>query len=122
MQVYTSYYAKLSKIDLTVYTPIAISLTAPSSVRLINCRKLNPDRESFYKYKQNGDWERVKSEYNTKLQRYQSEDILNSLMYLSKGKIPVLMCWESSDKNCHRHIISEWLNEAGITCEELKIV
>lgn len=30
----------------------------------------------------------------------------------------ILMCWESPDKPCHRHLLREFLNASGIPCEE----
>ena len=32
----------------------------------------------------------------------------------------ILMCWESPDKPCHRHLLREFLNASGIPCEEFK--
>lgn len=32
----------------------------------------------------------------------------------------VLLCYENPKGFCHRHIVAEWLNEAGYECEELK--
>jgi hypothetical protein len=120
MKVYTSYYGKLRLIDTKIYEPIAISLTVPNSVSLINCRKLNPNPEDFHRYKQTGNWSVFREAYQTKLDRYSQRDIEDSLIYLSKGKIPVLLCWEKECECCHRSIIAEWLNKVGIQCEELK--
>jgi len=41
----------------------------------------------------------------------------NLLMGLKDGD--VLLCWESPDKFCHRHIVAEWLIERGIEAKEL---
>lgn len=38
------------------------------------------------------------------------------------GEDSVLLCWEASGKFCHRHIVSEWLNdELGTQIVELQI-
>lgn len=42
-------------------------------------------------------------------------DVLNQL-----GHNVVLLCWESFGF-CHRHLVSEWLRDGGIFCQELQI-
>lgn len=37
-----------------------------------------------------------------------------------EGQIPVLLCYERPDEFCHRQLVREWLNAAGIECEEYK--
>tara|TARA_Y100001963_G_C6428175_1_gene285790 strand:+ start:168 stop:524 length:357 start_codon:yes stop_codon:yes gene_type:complete len=35
---------------------------------------------------------------------------------------PVLLCWETPNQFCHRHMISEWINkETGIHVPEVKL-
>jgi uncharacterized protein (DUF488 family) len=31
----------------------------------------------------------------------------------------ILLCWEKPPEFCHRYMVSDWLNAAGIECEEL---
>jgi len=30
-----------------------------------------------------------------------------------------LLCYETPDKFCHRHLVAEWLNSNGISCKEV---
>lgn len=41
-------------------------------------------------------------------------DILKEL-----GEDAVLLCYEKPGDFCHRHLVSQWLNENGIRCSEL---
>jgi hypothetical protein len=35
---------------------------------------------------------------------------------------PILLCWETPEKFCHRHMVSEWLNnEMGMYVPEVKV-
>ncbi len=36
------------------------------------------------------------------------------------GDDAVLLCWESSEKFCHRHIVAEWFKAHGIEIEEIE--
>jgi hypothetical protein len=35
------------------------------------------------------------------------------------GENAVLLCYEKPGRFCHRHIVSEWLRNAGIPCKEI---
>lgn len=52
------------------------------------------------------------------------EIILDSLdakeVYEELGENSILLCWESSEKFCHRHLVAEWLNgKLGLDIEEV---
>lgn len=52
-------------------------------------------------------------------------DVLNprsvtkSLYELSDRYDVCLLCYEKPEKFCHRHLVSEWLNDNGINCMEI---
>ena len=79
-------------------------------------KKLAPKYWFFKKYKKDGD----KDFY---IEQYKRE-VLNKLdakkVYEELGENAVLLCWEKPNEFCHRHLVSEWLeNELGITIEEI---
>ena len=44
-------------------------------------------------------------------------------VYKDLGKDAVILCYETSDKFCHRHIVAKWLSESlGINIQEIKKV
>ena len=44
--------------------------------------------------------------------------VREDLERLSEGKDLVLLCWEKYPDFCHRYLVSDWLKENGIFCEE----
>ena len=53
--------------------------------------------------------------YETVLSKLDAKEVYEEL-----GSDVVLLCWERSEKFCHRHLIAEWLeNELGIKITEL---
>lgn len=50
-------------------------------------------------------------------------DVLNKLNVFEIAKrleSKVLLCYEKTQDFCHRHIVSKWFKEHGISCMELK--
>lgn len=52
------------------------------------------------------------------------EEVLSKLdpktVYDELGEDAVIMCWESSEKFCHRHIVADWLEQQlGIKIKEI---
>jgi uncharacterized protein YeaO (DUF488 family) len=45
--------------------------------------------------------------------------VVSDFHYLSKGKDVVMLCYEKSDDFCHRHLVAEWLTNAGYPVEEM---
>lgn len=44
--------------------------------------------------------------------------VYDELMELSGRNDVCLLCWESPEKFCHRHIVGKWLSGGGIPCAE----
>ena len=101
MKLYTSYYAKSGKHPKAV----GISGTAPPFYKGKRCTKLAPNWDLFNQWKATGD-------NDTYIKRFENE-ILNKLdphKVLSElGDGAVLLCYETSDKFCHRHLVAKWL-------------
>ena len=108
----TSYYSKNAK------NPNAVSIAAkcPSWYEGREYKVLAPKYWFFKKYKEDGDEEFYVEQYY--------KEVLNKLdaqkVYEDLGEDAVILCWESSEKFCHRHIVAEWLEkELGIEVKEL---
>ena len=49
-------------------------------------------------------------------------EIYKSLMSMYPGESDVtLLCYETPDEFCHRHIVAEWLMDAGIEVKEFEL-
>ena len=99
----TSYYAKSSKSP----DAVSIALKTPTWYNGKEYKKLAPKYWFLKKYKEDGNKEFY-------IEQYQKE-ILNKLnpqeVYNELGENAILLCWESSEKFCHRHLVAKWLKK-----------
>jgi uncharacterized protein (DUF488 family) len=109
----TSYYSKNAE------HPNAVSIAGkcPQWYKGKEYKKLAPKYWFFKKYKKDKD-----EEFYTK---HYYEEVLNTLdpkeVYKELGEDAVILCWEASDKFCHRHIVAEWLSlSLGIEIKEIE--
>lgn len=133
MKVWTSYYAKIDKLrQLGFRDFIAVSGWIPEFYRevmennphkrLISFRRLvelSPKKEWFFDWKEGklGNEEYIRLYYETVLNKLDFEQIKSFL-----NENSVLLCYEKRGDFCHRHLISDWLNEHGIECAEMENV
>jgi len=108
----TSYYAKSAK------NPNAVSIAAkcPEWYKGREYKQLAPKYWFFKKYKDDGD-----QEFYTKQYYKEVLDLLDpKKVFEDLGENAVILCWEKSDKFCHRHIVAEWLRKKlNIKIEEI---
>lgn len=118
--IYTSYYAVMGKIPNNVMK-VSISKGIPYWYQGKSYYKLAPRWETVKKYKDGGSWdEYVKEYYETVLDKLNPVEVYSELLRLNNGGDVVLLCYEKASDNCHRHIIADWLNKAGVACNEYK--
>jgi uncharacterized protein (DUF488 family) len=61
-----------------------------------------------------------KDAYNNEiLQFLNQKSVFNDLCQIYQGEDVVLLCYETPDKFCHRHLVAKWFYEAGIEVREL---
>lgn len=58
--------------------------------------------------------------FNSQLAHFSPHDVYHDLLKATGGTTPVLLCWEAPGAFCHRHLVAQWLSEAGIDAEEWK--
>ena len=105
-KVYTSYFARASKI-IPDRRLISISRGNPEGWKCGFLRELNPSESLFFAYKYHGlSEEEFESTY-----RLETLDNLNPNEIYEKSKGKVLCCWEKTGEFCHRHFVLKWLAE-----------
>lgn len=52
------------------------------------------------------------------LNKLDINDVYRDLQKLSNGKDIVLLCYETPEKFCHRHLVSKWLTFGGYETNE----
>lgn len=130
--IYTSYFAKLKSLPDDII-PISICGKAPDWYKGLQYKKLAPKYDFFMKWKENHDndyyikcfKEQVtdKLDANTvvsELNKLIDNFVLNPIIYKDGSLIPniALICYEKPSDFCHRHLVSDWLNENGFKCNE----
>lgn len=109
----------------------AISLSAPIWYDGISYFPLAPSWELLNKYKQDHNEKEYTEVFNNQLNRLNAEEIYKDFMGMleinnmleadyRKDNV-VLLCWESPEKFCHRHLVGDWLsNSLGIEIREIE--
>lgn len=110
--IYTGYYGGLGVIDNDTVT-VQVSNSAPIDVDM-RFEKAIPDWAFIVKPYKDGliDQEEYTRRYVDQLDKYR-ENILGVIEYFkSTLKDYILLCYETPDKFCHRHILAQYINDA----------
>ena len=110
--IYTSYFAIAKRFPTECL--VSISLKSPSYFKR-TCKALAPTWDILSDYKRGliGEEEYERRYKREVLSQYDPKRVAEIL----DGKI--LLCYESPGKFCHRHIVAEWLKEAGCQVKEI---
>ena len=118
MKIYTSYFANLKNLPPDIF-PISIARKTPPWFDGLSIKLLAPDDHTLLKYKYDGNKERYAKEYTDEVLKYlYAPKLVQILNVRSGGRDVVLLCYESPEKFCHRHLVSDWLNRNGFHCQE----
>lgn len=119
--IYTSYFANLRKLPENII-PISICGKAPDWYKGLQYKKLAPKYDFFIKWKENHDNDYyIKCYKEQVLNKLNVEDVIFDLVGILDVNEDIdiaLLCYEKPGDFCHRHLVSNWLNENGYTCEE----
>lgn len=121
--VYTSYFGNIQRILKSEHNPVTfVSIAGKSPDWFAGTEKkmLAPSYDIFKEYKETGDINQyTKRFYAERLAQLDPDDTLLELIAASgnfKGfnYLPntILLCYETPDKFCHRHLVADWLNKA----------
>lgn len=135
--IYTTYFAKLKKLDRMVSCPIAICGKPPKEYRGLEYKKLAPNWWFFNEWKQTHDNDFYIKCFNEEiLSKVSPQQVMNdikNLIAIVYGKDKVndkedwwnyvpydiyLVCYERPEDFCHRHLVADWLNKNGIKVKE----
>ena len=112
--IYTSYYKNVADVG-PAYTLIQVSNSKPKWFPwgVWPLPEVYPDFENVKALKDGVMSEdRFSQLYREKLAKLDRTVILNKIneiVSLGDDRDAMLLCWENSDKFCHRHILAEWL-------------
>lgn len=129
--IYTSYFSNIENLrknsENLTFISIAGKTPEIENVEIFKFKELMPKYEWwkiwYEKFKEDLESEESKrwyiEKYNeTVLSKLNAKEIFQKMYDISKGKNIILLCYETPEKFCHRHLVSKWLNRSGIYCEE----
>ena len=117
MIVYTSYFGNIKRLQKGGNINfISIAGKTPEWFTGKKCSKLAPKYYWWKEWKNKNLSEEWYTEqyYNTVLNNINLSELLEEL-----GENPILLCYETPEKFCHRHIVAAWLKSQGIQCFEI---
>lgn len=116
MRIFTSYYKKVEQ-QGPRYTLVQVSNSKPSWFPwdVIELKEVYP-KWAIVSGLKNGEIseDEFRDIYSEQLSKLDASVILDKLQYFSEqnnNKDVVLLCYEGSNKFCHRHILAEWLGQ-----------
>ena len=122
--LYTSYFAKAKNIKDPNTICVSISLHPPKWFNGLCYKKVSPTQQILDDWHAHYDEKNYKIEYEKQvISNLVARDIVLDLIKLTENKYDtiVLLCYETPDKFCHRHIVAEWLTKNGFPCKELEL-
>lgn len=118
--IYTTYFANLSNLPITI-TPIAICGRTPESYTGLTYKKLAPKYSFWAVWEETKDNDYYIENFNKLvLDNLNQEDVVNDLLSLSPTEDIALVCYEKPSDFCHRHLVADWLCRAGYKCQEFE--
>lgn len=120
MKLYTSYFANPYLKHVSPNTClISITRFPPKNWTGPQFQTLAPSPELLKHVKSTHDHEYYTQVFNSQLSILDHQMILDQIGSISNNsQIVILLCYETPQDFCHRHLVSQWLNSNGITCEE----
>jgi hypothetical protein len=110
--IFTSYFANIKKLPKHI-TPVSISRFPPQWYDGKKDLTLAPPEKILLGVK---DGSITHEEYDRKYNQYL--ETLNPQEIAKKFDNCALLCFETPNDHCHRHLLSAWLRKNGISCEE----
>lgn len=121
--IYTGYWAKTKEYEQKGLTPVGISGWTPNGYKGATYKKLAPKYSWWKEWHDNNlseEWYTTK--YNETVLATLNPTVVATEIQ-SFGKDVVLLCFETPEKFCHRHIVAQWLNEkTGIKVQEYDLL
>lgn len=116
--IYTSYYAKIKNMPENII-PISIAGKAPKGFDWIEYKQLAPKLGFFMEWKKTKDNDYYKAHFKSEVtDTLNPHKVISELMKKTGGKDFALICYEKPEDFCHRHLVAEWIQNAGYFVEE----
>lgn len=111
MKIYTSYFGQLKHLKEDNIVPIAICRYIPNYYTGLIYQKIAPS-ENILKTCKGSHVEYRQRFYQEILSKLEPIEIIKDIVELSGNKDCALLCYETPDKFCHRHLVQNWLSNS----------
>jgi hypothetical protein len=123
--IFTCNFANWEKIPVPVL-PISIARFPPKGFKCQSYEPLFPPLDLFEAYKKNAVCDSVFTDMYTGLvlAKLNPATVVDDLYNMAEAQdmhAVVLLCYEASNRFCHRHLARKWLEKNGITAMEFEI-
>lgn len=143
MDIYTSYFGNIKKLQATFPTTKFVSIAGYAPEGFADSKQTFEYKKLAPKYVWWKEWhdkfiEDLQSPesiefytnkyYETVLSKLSISEVIEDLKTISYSTDPMkigdgcsvcLVCYETPNKFCHRHIVAKWLQDNGIDCKEI---
>jgi len=112
--IYTGYWAKVKEYEANGLTPVGISGWSPDGWTGKTYKKLAPKYvwwKEWHDKNLSTQWY-ITQYHNTVLNKLNPVTVAKDLQKM--GDNVVLLCFETPDKFCHRHLVADWLNATRV--------
>ena len=123
--IYTSYFSQIRNFPKEII-PISIAGKAPDWYNGLQYKKLAPKLDFFKVWKETHDNDYyIKCYKKQVLDKLEYTQVIEDLYNLAFGHTGLtnsyicLLCYETPDKFCHRHLVAEWFMRHNVSCREL---
>lgn len=116
--LYTTYFSRLKHLPEGV-VPVSICGKAPDGYKGLQYKTLAPKWGFFSEYKKTRDAHYYVKCFNEQvLADLDANEVYNTLLSMAGSPDIALVCYETPEKFCHRHIVANWFRENGIPIKE----
>lgn len=122
--IYTSYFDNIKNLPNNII-PVAICGGIPEWYKGAWYKKLAPTWKIWKHYDETHDKERyIETYYPVILGKLNQDTAVKELNEFIRnypiGTEICLICYETPEKFCHRHLVADWLGEAGYVVKEFE--
>ena len=120
--IYTTNFSNFKYLPNNIL-PISIDGKGPDDFKGLRYNKLQPKYEFFLKCEKDNAFDYFtkcyKEQILDKLSIYEVlSDLIDIIIETGEQKEICLVTWEPTNYSSHRHLVSEWLRNNGVKCEE----
>ena len=120
MQIFTFCFGQLRNLPDNI-VPVSIALKTPAWFEGIRYPALAPCGAAFTAWKSSHDNEEYLRRFEREvLAPMDARAAAAELCFLAGGREIALLCYEKPSSFCHRHRVSAWFTESGISVSEWK--